>query len=362
MVFFVWQKTDLGKLSKTNKNEKSINTITMVTDVGGLGDQGFNDAGWRGIQMASKAFNFKPDVIESQLGDSLYENVIKATEASDVIFGMGFMIKDAIAKAALIYPEAHFVLIDADAGVDTNVASYIFYSGQSGYLAGIIAASVSNNNKIGVVEGMAIPPVGAWMTGFKAGVKTWNQAENDHVVVMTEIAGEFTNSEKGEALTNFLMDKDCDIVVNVAGGTGIGVYKAIKEANAKLGISSEEIKSGAKNPKYFSVGTDMDYSEVYPDILVAALKQIPNVIISSVKDIQEGKFKGGIHYVGYPEKATDISDMKYTKKYVPKKALELVEKARKLMDNRNEKLSFPIDVIDSDTFMNTFEVPKELLD
>ncbi len=62
---------------------REINSITMVTDIGGLGDKSFNDAGWNGVQMASKSLGIKADVIQKMEEEDLVVNVSRAAEASD---------------------------------------------------------------------------------------------------------------------------------------------------------------------------------------------------------------------------------------------------------------------------------------
>jgi len=348
--------------SEVGEQSKKVNTITMVTDIGGLGDKSFNDAGWNGVQMASKGLGLKANVIQKMEGEDLASNVSQAAETSDIVVGMGFMIKDAIITNAPLYPDTYFILIDENAGDQPNVASYLFYSGQSGYLAGIIAASVSETGKIAVVKGMDVPSVLSYVAGFKAGVRTWNEFKGEKIEVLTKTADTFTDPAKGRALTKSLIDEGADIIFDVAGATGIGVYEAVQESNRVQGITEEEIKTGLKRPKYFAVGVDVDHDEMYPgEVLVSALKKMSETIYSAVDDITKNDFRGGLHLVDFKDGFTGISDMKYTKQYVPEETLELVEKAEGLMRNRDKRLLIPLDITDVDKYVKNFEVPEELL-
>lgn len=349
--------------SEVGRPEREIKSITMVTDIGGLGDKSFNDAGWNGVQMASKGLGLKANVIQKMEEEDLVTNVSRAAEASDIVVGMGFMIKDAIITNASLYPDTYFILIDEDAGDFPNVASYLFHSSQSGYLSGIIAASVSETGKIGVVKGMDVPSVLTYVAGFKAGAKTWNEFKGEKVEVLTKTADTFTDSAKGRALTKSLIDQGVDIIFDVAGATGIGVYEAVQESNRAEGITEEEIKTGSKRPKYFAVGVDVDHDEMYPgEVLVSALKRMSETIYSAVEDITKNGFRGGLHLVDFKDGFTGISDMKHTKQYVPEQALKLVEKAEELMLNRDERLFVPLDIMDVDEYLDGFEVPEELLE
>ena len=346
---------------EVDQQGRKVNSITMVTDIGGLGDESFNDAGWSGVQMASKGLGLKADIIQ-KMEEDLVTNVSRAAEASDIVVGMGFMIKDAIIANASLYPDTYFILIDENAGDQPNVASYLFYSGQSGYLAGIIAASVSEKGKIGAVKGMDIPSVLTYVAGFKAGTKTWSEFKGEKIEVLTKTADTFIDSAKGRALTKSLINEGADIIFDVAGATGIGVYEAVQESNRAEGITEEEIKTGLKRPKYFAVGVDIDHDEIYPgEVLVSALKKMSETIYSAIEEITENNFKGGLHLVDFKDGFTGISDMKYTKQYVPEEALKLVEKAKELMMNRDERLLVPSDIMDVDEYLDGFKVPEELL-
>ncbi|MDP2967229.1 MAG: BMP family ABC transporter substrate-binding protein [bacterium] len=363
LVVLVMLWTSLKKPSpEVIEKKEEIKSVTMVTDVGGLGDQSFNDAGWKGVQMASKGLGLEANVIQSRKGEDLVANVSRAAESADIVVGLGFMIKDAIIENASLYPDTYFILIDEDAGDLPNVASYLFYTGESGYLAGIISASVTKTGKVGIVKGMDIPPVLTYVAGFEAGVKTWNEAMEKEVKVFSRIADSFTDSAKGKALTKELLAEGADIVFDVAGGTGLGVYEAIQEANLVAGITEEQITIGSKMPKYFAVGVDVDHDEMFPgEVLVSALKKMPETIYSAIEDIMGDNFKSGLHRVDFKEGATGISEMKYTKQYVSEKALELVKKAKESMLKRDERLRVPLDIIDVAEYVENFQVPEELL-
>jgi len=362
IVFFIALIFLIKSPSEINDQQGRVNSITMVTDIGGLGDKSFNDAGWNGVQMASKGFGLKANVIQ-KMEEDLVTNVSRAAETSDIVVGMGFMIKDAIIANAPLYPDTYFILIDEDAGDLPNVASYLFHSDQSGYLAGIIAASVSKTGKIGVVQGMDASSVLTYVAGFKAGAKTWNEFKGESVEVLTKTAGTFIDPAKGRELTQSLINEGVDVIFDVAGATGMGVYEVIQESNRAEGITEQDIKIGAKRPKYFAVGVDVSHDEMYPgEVLVSALKKMSETIYSAVEEITENGFKEGIHLVDFKDGFTGVSDMKYTKQYVPEQALKLVEKAEELMMDRDERLLVPFGITNVNEYLDSFKVPEELLE
>ena len=143
----------------------------------------------------------------------------------------------------------------------------------------------------------------------------------------------------------------------------MGVYEVVQESNRAEGITEQDIKIGAKRPKYFAVGVDVSHDEMYPgEVLVSALKKMSETIYSAVEDITKNGFRGGIHLVDFKDGLTGISDMKYTKQYVPEQALKLVEKAEGLMMNRDERLLVPSGITNVDEYLDSFKVPEELLE
>ncbi len=341
---------------------KDIESIVMVTSVGGLGDEGFNDAGWRGVQMARMKWGLDVDVIETKTAEEFSDNISKAAEKADIVVALGFMIREALMESAPLFPETYFIYIDEDVGDLPNVASYQFYAAESGYLAGIIAASISQNGKVGIVQGMDIPPVLHYSLGFNAGVKTWNEAENVNVEVLTRTIGSFVDPQGGRAVTEDLLAEGADVFFNLTGGSGEGVYGALIEANHKESITMDDMREGER-ARYFAIGEDVPQDDIYPGlILLSALKKIPETIFMATEDILEDNFKGGLHLVGFREGSTGISEMPYTKQYVSPAAITLVEEAKLLMAMGDERLQFPLYAQNIEEKIEKFEVPSELLE
>lgn len=332
----------------------------MVTDIGGLGDKGFNDGGWQGLQMAKEKLGIKVSVIESVQQTDYIANLTNAARNADVVVALGYLMTDAVSEVASRFPDTKFVLIDSQGKDLPNLASYQFRAGQSAYLAGIVAASVSKTKKVGMMEPMSIPPVIVFTAGYMAGVKTWNAATGDNVSVMVTAAGTFDDPARGKSLALSMIGRGVDVILCGA-NTGLGVIEAVKQKNADQGISPEMTKNGAR-PAYFAITADLDGEWIVPgQVLCSALKRIPEAVYGATKAAYDGKFKGGLQVVGYREDAAGLSPMKWTKSFVPDKALRLVQEAEELMAKGHPALDIPVAVSDAKAFADSFEVPPELL-
>ena len=129
--------------------------MAMVTNQSGLGDQSFNDAAWEGLGMAEQKLGIERKVLEAREQAQYVPNLSTLAEQNAaVIFGVGFMIKDAVQEAAEMFPDTKFSIIDGVVDLP-NVASVGFKENEGAFLVGAIAAKVSKTGIIGYVGGMS---------------------------------------------------------------------------------------------------------------------------------------------------------------------------------------------------------------
>jgi len=147
-----------------------------------------------------------------------------AEQKASLIIGVGFMIKDAVAEAAKMFPNSNFVLIDGATNLP-NVADISFKENEGAFLVGVIAAKVSKTGVIGYVGGVSTPVTNRMETGYKAGALT----VNPKIKVLTSYAGSFADPAKGEEMAIPQYDKGADVVFQVAGQTGLRVITAAKK-------------------------------------------------------------------------------------------------------------------------------------
>ena len=126
--------------------------IAFVTDVGALHDKSFNEGTWNGVKLYAaqndKTYKYYQPANEDQAtDDDRYEAMSQAVaNGAEVVVCAGYLQEAAIRRAAIEFPDVHFVFIDGysltedpdnpDAAVLTNVAGVNFNEEQCGYLAG----------------------------------------------------------------------------------------------------------------------------------------------------------------------------------------------------------------------------------
>ena len=93
--------------------------------------------------------------IETQAQADYEKNLEQfATEGFDMIIAVGFLMGDALKAAAEKHPDIKYAIVDyAYDPVVPNVRGLVFAEDQAGYMAGVLAASMSQSNSIAVVGG-----------------------------------------------------------------------------------------------------------------------------------------------------------------------------------------------------------------
>ncbi|MGH2700467.1 MAG: BMP family lipoprotein [Actinomycetota bacterium] len=220
----------------------------QVTDTGGVDDKSFNQTAYKGLEDAKADFGIETQVLESQSPNDFEPNIQNFIQQEcDLIITVGFLLGEATAKAAEENPDTNFAIVDVDffdpdKGEDItydNVRELTFKTDEAAFLAGYVAASVSESGKLGTFGGINIPTVTIFMDGFQAGMEYYNEQAGTQVELEGWdsanpkgglFTGDFENQENGRNVTETLLDEGADVVLPVAGPAGLGAAAAIQDA------------------------------------------------------------------------------------------------------------------------------------
>jgi basic membrane protein A len=282
--------------------------FAMVTDQAGLGDQGFNDAAWEGMQRAKADFGADISVVESKEQAQYVPNFSTlAEQKKDLIVAVGFLLSDAMTEVAPQYPDTHFAIIDSVVD-EPNVASITFKENEGSYLVGAIAGMMTKTNMVGFVGGVESDLLKKFEAGYKAGVMT----TNPDAQVLVSYTGTFADPAKGNEMANSQYDQGADIVYEVAGLTGTGVINAAKDRNM------------------MAIGVDRDLNYLAPkNVITSMVKRVDEGVYQAAKLVYEGNFKGGHYVYGVAEGGIDIAPT--TKDMVPQNVLDTALKLKQMI-------------------------------
>ncbi|HEV8535201.1 MAG TPA: BMP family ABC transporter substrate-binding protein [Candidatus Limnocylindria bacterium] len=261
--------------------------VGLVTDVGGLNDKSFNALANEGRLQAEKDLGVKTSVIESKKQEDYVPNLTTfAQQGYDLVISVGFLMTNSTWKVAKQFPNIKFAIIDGAPADDKgttenlpNVANLFFRENEAGYLVGVIAATMAKDkvgkathNTVCSMGGIPIPPVDRFIAGYQDAVKTISPS----TTILNGYSNDFVDQQKGKEIGLNHISRNCDILFQVAGGSGLGYIAAAKEKGV------------------YAIGVDSDQADVAPGtVITSALKRVNRAVFETAKAVKDGAYKSG---------------------------------------------------------------------
>ncbi len=293
--------------------------ICIANDIGG-DSSSFNRSAAAGAAAAAAKLHVEAATLDAETQADLIANIDAFVTAGDcdLIIGIGFIVAFALEPFIQANPQQRFAVMDFSFGglYDDNTAEVLFRTDQSAFLAGYIAAGISETGKVGVFGGLPIPPVTVFMDGYALGVEYYNAQFGTNVEVLgwdpQLQAGLFTfnfdNPADGQAVAAALYDLGVDTVFPVAGLTGFG---ALAEADLRK-AAGDEVRV---------IGVDSDWSRDLGDpnrvILTSVVKDLGPAVFNQASAIVSGSWQGGVVWEDLASGATYIAGFGKTNPQVP---------------------------------------------
>jgi basic membrane protein A len=280
-----------GATNDANKDFRGC----MVSDSGGFDDKSFNQTSYKGLQDAVKELGIQETKAESKSDNDYPTNMTAMVQAKcNIIVPVGFKLADATAAAAAANPDIKFAIVDfAYEKPITNVRPLVFNTAQSSFLAGYLAAGMSQTGKVGTYGGLPIPTVTIFMDGFAEGVAHYNKTKGKNVQVLgwnpaTQkglFTADFEDKAKGQQNGQNLITQGADIIFPVAGPAGLGGLQAAKASGGKVNAIWVDTDGCESAAEYCSV------------LLTSVYKGMDVAVKDSIKAAVENTFTNAA-YVG----------------------------------------------------------------
>ena len=241
-----------------------------------------------------------------------------AIEGYDIIFGHGS--NDAAMKVAPEFPDSKFVITSTDISQEPNVASLNNDNRQQGFLAGALAALLTEVDKVGVVGGMEIPSLQAYMNGFDKGAKYINP----DITILSTYTGDFVDAAKAKEVAAAMIQQGADIIAHDADAAGLGAIEAAVEADTRV------------------IGAISDQYELAPDHMVtSALSDLTKAIEVMAEQIKNGDFEAKMYNFGIEEGTVGLAPYH---NFEDKVLQEVKDKMQQIMDDIVQvKLNYRLD-------------------
>lgn len=313
---------DAGGSEAAGGTDGSDVKSAMVTDVGGLGDQSFNDSANAGLERAVEELGIEKNVLESAAPTDYVNNLTQLAQNSfSPVFAVGFLMTDAVTEIAPQYPEQSFAIIDSVVEED-NVASLTFKEEQGSYLAGVVAGLMTQEDTeftnpddkvVGFLGGLEGPLIKKFEAGYTAGV----ESVCSDCEVLVDYAGTtpeaFNDPAAGQEISLQLNDDGADIIYHASGATGAGLFEA------------------ANDRQFFAIGVDSDQAAINPGvpILTSMLKRVDNAVFQTVEQYANDEFPGGeVQTFGLAEEGVGLAPYGEYEDLVPSEVTDAVDTAR----------------------------------
>ncbi|MDP9480744.1 MAG: BMP family ABC transporter substrate-binding protein [Actinomycetota bacterium] len=304
----------------------------LVLDIGGLGDQGFNDSAYAGLKRAEKEFGVEGEYLESTAPTDYADNLTQLAESGfNPVIAVGFLMTDDLTEISEQFPETQFAIVDSV--VETpNTMDLVFREQEGSYLAGIVAGlmtqedteyTTSDEKVVGFLGGQTGPLIEKFQAGYEAGV----ESVCPDCEVLVKYAGStpeaFNDPGEGKEISLQQISQGADIIYHASGNTGTGLFDA------------------AKQEKIFAIGVDLDQAKLFPDspILTSVVKRVDNAVYQTIDSVSKGgQPKGTTVDRGLKEKGISLAPFGRFDDQVPQEVKDQVDQAREGIINGDIKV------------------------
>ena len=254
--------------------DDTLPSVAVVVS-GALGDRSFFDSAAGGLNKLTAEYGIVGKIAECKEDASLYEqSLISAAETSDIVVAVGWQFWEPLETVAPELPGTKFIFVDNELGGIANLVAITYAENQGSFLVGYIAAKLSETGIIGAVGGDDNTTINNFMVGYKQGAAF----ANPDIIVEISYTADYEDPAKGKEHALALYDKGADIVFQVAGKTGEGVFEAASEAGK------------------FAIGVDSDQKFINPNVIICSMvKEVGESIFTTIENfIKDGTFEGGL--------------------------------------------------------------------
>lgn len=286
--------------------------IGMAYDVGGRGDQSFNDSAAAGLDKAKGEFGLETKEAAATNGEAESARAERLQQLIDAgytnIVAVGFAYATSVGKVAKENPEVKFAIVDdaSEASTGANIMNITFAENEGSFLVGAAAALKTKTGTIGFIGGVETDLIKKFAAGYVAGAKAAKpdvKVVSKYLTQPPDFSG-FSSVDKGKAAAEGMYQGGADIVYHAAGGSGGGVFTAAKAAKKlAIGVDSDQALTAA--------------ADVRSVIMTSMIKRVDVGVYTFIKSIKDGSFKAGntvfdlkADGVGYATTGGMIDDIK----------------------------------------------------
>lgn len=249
---------------------------------GTKGDFSSSDSIYRGILAADLQYDFRYlEYTRSMMNESdlMYRN---QTKHPDLIITQGNVYENHSLLWSDLLPQTHIIAIDQTGPARPNLRYEEISSYGASFLAGNLAATVSNHGKVAVVAGPESRVWDGFIDGFTDGAKEVNSSIVVSIRHISDTPDGLLDEKKSRQISNELILEGNDIIFGLGGYTNSEIIQAINRFD-----------------KVYFIGGDSDQTSLDPHRVLASVVNKVNLLVSEgiASDVNES-FMPGMRITG----------------------------------------------------------------
>ena len=249
-------------------------TVALVV-AGKLGDRSFYDSSKEGLDRMVADLGVTPIVIEcnNENHDIQMKN---AAETANIVVCVGWEFYN-VETIAPDYPEVNWIWVDnATSAPVSNVLNITYAQNEGSFLAGYIAAAVSETGVVGAVGGEDADTINDFIVGYTQGAEYYGTENGKEISVVKNYSNTYDDPAVGKDCAIALNDQGADVIFQIASACGDGVFEAAKEKG------------------FYAIGVDSDQKYIDPEVIICSMKkEVGSSIYDAVKSYLAGDSRFG---------------------------------------------------------------------
>ena len=235
-------------------------------------DGSWNETGYDGGKLIEKELQAEVSVAESIPPEEFEQRFSEyAEQGYDLIIGHGGQFVDAAEAVAEDHPRSNFAVITPYGGNNRNLGAIAFRDSEIGYLAGALAALVSENQKVAYVGGEAYETGKTKAAFFKKGA----QAINPDVVAEERWLETWSDRTRGEATGEDLIAAGFDVIAVDADSAGLPIHQQAAAAGT------------------YTIGWATDQNELASETIISSgIQDVSLMMLKGATIAQKGQWEG----------------------------------------------------------------------
>lgn len=254
--------------SGTGADDGALTVAVVVA--GKFGDRSFYDSSKEGLDRLVADFGVAPITIEcnNENHDIQMKN---AAEKADVVVCVGWEFYN-VESIAPDYPEVKWIWIDnATENPVENILNITYAQNEGSFLAGYIAAAVSESGVIGAVGGEDADTINDFIVGYEQGAEYYGSQNGKEIKTVKNYSNTYDDPAVGKDCAIALNEQGADVIFQIASACGDGVFEAAKERG------------------FYAIGVDSDQKYIDPDVIICSMKkEVGNSIYYAISQLIAG--------------------------------------------------------------------------